>query len=340
MGSQLFLFESEPVVNKKTAPAPAAPKAAPAERHWSDDLLDLLDRQAKQMDEQTKEMEDMMRRMGIDPAELIPPSHKNNSAKMPTITDEVKAVLADCTITEATASLPATQLERKLYEQVKKVLEGAGGKWSTKEQAFLFKRDPRTQLGLSLATGQVVSTKKTTQAFYTPATVVQRCLAHAPALAGLAVLEPSAGEGAFAEPLRAAGADVHCAEFDSESVKVLERKGFAVKAGDFLQMAPEYGLFDLVVMNPPFSKGQDMKHVAHAFKFLKPGGTLLAIISPTFQFGTTAPAKSFRAFVEANGGVVEEFEPGAFKESGTGVRTVLIKLAAPSFLPIDKNTSI
>lgn len=233
--------------------------------------------------------------------------------------------LGNCTQTADLVTPPAERLDTKVYGELKKVLEAAGGTWNTKRGAFTFSRDPRPQLAEVLSVGKVISTKKATQAFYTPAALVLRVLAYAPTLAELSVLEPSAGEGAFADVLAERGADVVCVELDSESAAVLAKKHTVIE-GDFLECAVSPAGHDLVVMNPPFAKGQDMQHVAHAFKFLKPGGTLLAIMGTHFTFAASAAAKSFRAFVAANGAVLEEFEAGAFKESGTAVPTVLVKL--------------
>lgn len=228
--------------------------------------------------------------------------------------------------TATSVTLPAGQLAPKLYADVKKILAAAGGKWSTKAAAFLFTRDPRPQLAQAVGTGKVVSTKKATQAYYTPAPIVAAMLSHLPAnLTGLSILEPSAGEGAIADALKAAGAHVVCCEIDPESYKILRGKGHYASSEDFLTTKPG-PYYDAVLMNPPFTKGQDIKHVTHAYNFLVPGGTLLAIISPAFQSNSTKAAQEFRELVTSQGEVLTTFEAGAFKESGTGVRTVLVKL--------------
>jgi predicted RNA methylase len=236
-------------------------------------------------------------------------------------------VIRRSTITSSSVTLPAGHIG-ELYKEVKKYLKAAGGKWNTKAGAFLFTRDPREQLAAALSTGKVVSTKKATQAFYTPAPVIDRVLSYLPAdLTELSFLEPEAGEGAIADAIKARGGSVICAEIDPHSVGELQAKGYTTHAGDFLAMEPSCWLpVDAVVMNPPFTKGQDIKHVTHALKFLKPGGTLLAIMSPSFTFASNKAAQAFNELVQQRGSIVEEFAAGAFKESGTMVRTVLVKL--------------
>lgn len=77
-------------------------------------------------------------------------------------------------------------------------------------------------------------------------------------------------------------------------------------------------------MNPPFAKGQDMAHIAHALAFLASGGRLVAICAN----GPRQSAK-LRPVVEAAGGWWIELEDGAFAESGTNVRTVMLVIDKP-----------
>ncbi len=39
-------------------------------------------------------------------------------------------------------------------------------------------------------------------------------------------------------------------------------------------------------MNPPFSRQQDIRHVMHAAKFLKPGGRLVAVMGASAISGS------------------------------------------------------
>ncbi|GAA4393361.1 class I SAM-dependent methyltransferase [Hymenobacter koreensis] len=247
---------------------------------------------------------------------------------MSQIPPEVLSILRASTITDCRLVLPVGDLSRDLYTAVNKVIAAAGGKWDRKAKAHVFPRDPRPQLGLALATGKVVSTKKDTQAFYTPAAVVAKTLGYLPALKGMVVLEPSAGEGAFADAIRAEGADVVCCEIDPESASVLIRKGHTVITGDFLGCKVSPAGYDAIVMNPPFAKDQDMQHVLHAFRFLKPGGVLLAITGTGWENASSKRRQDFQAFVAEHGAVVERFPAGSFKESGTQVSTLLIRLTA------------
>lgn len=137
---------------------------------------------------------------------------------------------------------------------------------------------------------------------------------------GHTVLEPSAGRGALADACAAAGADeVDCFEINRELVDELLSKEYRVTHGDFLRFMASQR-YDRIVMNPPFTKNQDIAHVKHALTWLKPGSVLVAIM---------LNSQTRRGFVE----LVAEYDPeikemdrGVFKESGTDVATLILKI--------------
>jgi hypothetical protein len=101
-----------------------------------------------------------------------------------------------------------------------------------------------------------------------------------------------------------------------------------VTTGDFLAVAPRPH-YDRVVMNPPFAKDADAKHVIHAFDFLAPEGLLVAVLSNGVTFHTTPAAKAFRALLEATGGQLHYLPAHSFRASGTGVDSVVAVLPGP-----------
>lgn len=243
------------------------------------------------------------------------------------ISDEVKDVLKQAEFSPDRVKLMG-QLPRDKYAAVMKVLEAQGGKWSRKDGCHLFPTDPRQIFEDALESGAIVHRKKTTQAFYTPLPIVKTVLVFAMPKNGMRVLEPSAGDGRFADALRAKGCDVTCVESDEASVKILAGKQHEVLGVDFLALGYEGFAFDMVVMNPPFTKGQDVAHVTHALKFLKPGGQCWAIMAASFEFNAQAKYKAFRSLMESSGRVVERFDNHEFRESGTDISTRLICLTA------------
>jgi predicted RNA methylase len=154
---------------------------------------------------------------------------------------------------------------------------------------------------------------------------------------GARVLEPSAGNGALADEVRRLGGNVQCVELDTGRAAVLRSKGFRVIEGDFLRIEPHQipgGLFDGVIMNPPFDLGRDCDHVRHALKFLKPGGWLLAIMSARAELSEDKRCASFRAMLAkdcqpSNNWRREFFQDlpaGSFAHAGTNVNTVTLAL--------------
>ncbi|WP_159024401.1 methyltransferase, partial [Streptomyces scabiei] len=141
-------------------------------------------------------------------------------------------------------------------------------------------------------------------------------------------LEPSAGSGAIAAAAAGRGAAVDCIEQDpGYAAELGDANAFrSVRVADFLTVAPE-PRFDRVVMNPPFTRGADMQHVQHALRFLKPDGLLVSVMSwAVTEHGRKTAG--FRALVEVRGGTVEAVAEGAFRESGTDTRTVLVTVPA------------
>ena len=63
----------------------------------------------------------------------------------------------------------------------------------------------------------------------------------------------------------------------------MQAQGFALVGDDFLSYAPTGVRYDRIVMNPPFEKRQDTRHIDHALDLLAPGGRLVAIASGSFE---------------------------------------------------------
>jgi hypothetical protein len=167
--------------------------------------------------------------------------------------------------------------------------------------------------------------------FPTPAPLAAEVIAKADIRPGMKVLEPSAGLGDLADLARAAGGEVDVAEAVGALREILTAKGYAAPCDDCLaiQRAPG-GIYDRVVMNPPFESGQDVRHVHHCADLLKPGGRLVAIMGKAWQFKDDSRSKYFREWLEEVGAVVEDNDPAAFasakafRQTGTQTCTVII----------------
>jgi len=86
--------------------------------------------------------------------------------------------------------------------------------------------------------------------------------------------------------------------------------------------------FDRVAMNPPFELRQDISHVTKAFGLLKPSGKLVSVMSAGVTFRQDKKAVDVRELLEAHQGQILPLPEGSFKESGTGVNTVIVVMEA------------
>lgn len=249
------------------------------------------------------------------------------------VSDDVLQVLSAARV-EGNLLFLTGQLDRKLYERTNKVLEAAGGKWNRKVKAHVFTHPADDRVDQIILTGEVEVPKDEFNFFPTPEDLAQRVAERAQIEPRMMILEPSAGRGALAI---AAWNAAPLVVIDMYELMEENNRFLAVELGlplsgvakpcDFLTVAPE-PIYDRVLMNPPFAKQADIKHVTHAFGFLKPGGLLVAIMSAGVAFRTDARTTAFRELVERTGGVIEPLPEGSFKSSGTNVRTVLVTMHA------------
>lgn len=220
------------------------------------------------------------------------------------------------------------KVDRKLYQQINKVLEAAGGKWNRKEKAHVFESDAETRIDQIILTGEVEIPKDEFNYFPSPPAVVDELVTLACIMPGMAVLEPSAGRGAIALACHNEGGIVDCVELMRENYEALHSMPFRrIINNDFLATwVDEFGLYDRVVMNPPFAGLADIKHVTHAYEFLKAGGLLVSVMSAGVMFRQNKLTAQFREFVESVGGRFDPLPEGSFRESGTMVNTVIVSI--------------
>ena len=242
------------------------------------------------------------------------------------LSQDVLAILSTMAI-EGNVARIVDQLDRKQYSAVNDTLVALGGKWDRKAKGYVFRDDAAERIDLAILTGEV-ERPQDFGFFPTPPALIQRLMREVGLEDGDWVLEPSAGQGALI-----------VAAYEAASVKVLafelleanhailkDRFGMRLTRlshGDFLAAEPNCEV-DRVIMNPPFAKQQDIAHVMRAWQWLRRGGRLAAIMSGGVAFRQDAKAKAFRAFVQDNGGTIEELPTGSFKASGTMVNTVLV----------------
>jgi predicted RNA methylase len=240
------------------------------------------------------------------------------------IPDDVLRIMSMATVMGNVVVLNSGQLERDMYLKVNKVLEAMGGKWNRKEKGHVFNGDPVEKIESILLTGEY--NMPADMGFYeTPVEVVEMMIRHAKLDYGTRVLEPSAGMGAIARVVAqfVGKENVYCCELDTDRWVYLFNMGFVSGSRDFLKMEPAT-LFDRVIMNPPFSRQQDIDHVTHALKFLKPGGILVSIMGSGITFRENKKTVEFRNLLGRLDSNIIPLPSGSFKVSGTMVNTVMV----------------
>jgi hypothetical protein len=244
------------------------------------------------------------------------------------IAQNIIEILATSEVTGNKLVLPG-QLDRSTYQAVDKVLKALDAKWSKKDGGHIFQEDAADLIDDVIATGEYRRVKVDLQQFDTPDDLALRVIQLAGIEPGMNVLEPSAGIGRLVKQIVAAGGVPHAFEIDDKRRAKLEASGlmrFPVASGDFLTFDAGEPFADACTMNPPFSRAQDIAHVTHSLKFVKKGGLLVSIMSPGVKFRQGRKYDEFRKLMKEHDGEIFDVEAGAFEESGTRIRTVIVRM--------------
>jgi predicted RNA methylase len=264
------------------------------------------------------------------------------------ISAEVAAVLARATVEANVIKLPPGQLERGLYVDVDKVLKALGGKWDRRAGGHVFAQGIGDQLASALAAGWAVDRKRTIELFETPPDVALRMAQMAAGVSDLIegpvrMLEPEAGRGrllaAWQENIEVNGRDeILAIDIDAANCEAVCLQGIATEVicGNFLSIEPPADparRADVIIMNPPFATRADIAHVTHAFRWLRPGGILVAIMSPHWTFASGRAAQEFRDAIygpPAHEATWEQLPDNTFRGEGTGVSAGILSLRKPA----------
>jgi len=245
------------------------------------------------------------------------------------IAEDIIVILARCRTDGSVLYLPDEQLDRKTYEAVNKCLVAIGGKWDRKSKGHVFDHDPADDLDSMLLTGEVTDTKKVYQFFPTPRPIAEQMCDMAELDSTCTVLEPSCGRGDLADVIYERGvAKVYGVELNRDMERYLREKPYKYILGvDFLEFAVGISRFwSRVIMNPPFTRQQDITHVLAAYGLLALGGIMVSVMSPSPFFRENKTSVDFREWLRAVDAEVIDVPEGAFKESGTTIRTKIVKI--------------
>lgn len=180
-----------------------------------------------------------------------------------------------------TYTLPYSQTKDKhLKEKVLRVLEACGGQ-ILKNDDIYFDYDFESIKEELLMTG-LIPDQKAYQFYPTPEPVARKLVDLADIHPHHRTLEPSAGIGGLADLIPAD--DLTCVELAELNCRILREKGFTnVVEADFLKWRHGKGLFQRVVMNPPFSMSRAEAHLAAAAELLDQDGVLVALVPDSLR---------------------------------------------------------
>ena len=163
------------------------------------------------------------------------------------------------------------------------------------------------------------------QLFQTPPDLARKLAGLLTFKAEMRLLEPSSGLGRLLDAAQAVSP--HPLQFTAiehatpcaEELYRQQRANVRLLQRDFLTVTPADtgGLFDAVLMNPPFHLRDDIRHIRHALTFLKPGGQLAALC-----LATKHRCDALQSLADH----WEEIPAGTFRQEGTPVATYLLRI--------------
>ena len=217
-----------------------------------------------------------------------------------------------------------------IYDKLKPIIEHLGGHWRQKVRKFVFRENVEDILFECINNGVDITDeykwRENTQFFPTPKSVAKKVIRLAELSDGLSVLEPSAGTGSLVDEIKNQ-CDIICIEPLEENKNILINKGYNCIFDTFENFFQNNTLrFDRIVMNPPFAGQKDALHLMSAFELLNKNGILVAIISENALYYETDISNKLRVFLKENNAHVENIPPHSFKESGTTIETVIVKI--------------
>lgn len=230
-----------------------------------------------------------------------------------------------------------------------------GGHWSEAHKGFVFIKEISTEIikeAIQKANNQFPLSKEQIereklQSYFTPIEISKKMQQLAHICDTDIVLDPSAGTGNLVNGLNVPKKNIFLIEPNPEFCEFLRRNGYVNVIQSTFEEALDKEILpnniSKVLMNPPFSKQTDLKHILLAYELLNKGGTLVSIIgknsllerdinnqkSSTLKtFVNTCKSSKFHQIIN--------LEPASFEESGTICDTCMIILEKERTKELDK----
>lgn len=143
------------------------------------------------------------------------------------------------------------------------------------------------------------------------------------------ILEPSAGNGAILDHINEVNGrsrklnNFHCVEINQESQYILKEKGYKIVGNDFLTYTTDY-YYNLILMNPPFSNGDE--HLLRAWEILEEGQIVCLLNSETINNPYTKRRELLIKIIKESGTTEELGNCFSDAERTTNVNVTLVRL--------------
>lgn len=240
--------------------------------------------------------------------------------------------------------LTCGQLSRPAYVAVNKALESMGGKWNRKQAAHVFPTEPTAAITAFISGAAMAKPPRTSEGYVpTPAELAAQIVNDHTEIDelhdGAAILEPSAGDGAFVRAILDVNPTLAITAVEPNTARLdlitpVDGADVTRVNSTFEEFAAATTTrFAGVVMNPPFAVPGGasiwIDHVRLAYELLSPGGRVTAIVPISLVQRQDRRHSEIRDLMHAQGGYAL-LDEQAFKTSGTGVRTAVMWLDADS----------
>ena len=162
--------------------------------------------------------------------------------------------------------------------------------------------------------------------FPTPSSIIKLML-DGVNLTDKTILEPSAGKGDIIDYIKDQysrhNTKIYCIEREPDLIHILRENGHRVIADDFLTYNGCY-LFDFIILNPPFSNGDE--HLLKAWDILENGEIICLLNSETVRNPHTKNRALLASIIEANGTVNHIGQVFKDAERTTQVEVCIVRL--------------
>lgn len=216
--------------------------------------------------------------------------------------------------------------EMRSYQALKKSLVNAGATYQ--DSGFAFDSSATAEETLSrLLGGERINIKKSLQYFPTTDSACDELL-YGLDLANKIVFEPSAGEGYLVRrAFQAGAAKVLVAEIYEKFHNSLIQSGAKIIGKSIFDVQPgDVSSIDVVIMNPPWSGAQDVRHIEHVLDTVPESVVVHAIMSQSVIESTNQVYERFRSFLNLYGVEPVPMKAGTFRESGTMAKGCVVRI--------------